>query len=854
MSVAPLTPLQKNKENSASSTSTNTNAVNTHSNVYSSPKYINYHLGDGQHHTAQLNYTNNSGYTQQPYLKSSLLPSAFELTPPDSQPRKRVGSTPENVYRHHQFQQQQHPETPLVPVNNYDHSSSSFVTPNSGPQQPQQFAFAPSHVSHTQQQQTPADIFTDRSTISKAPITDHAAYSGYLARQKKEGGDEAGSVWSNDVEEAFMEALRRIPRVGRRKITIYGRPCGRNELISDYIYQKTGKVRTRKQVSSHIQVLKHLLKSDPEFMALVADSPPSKSDSQNAAMISPIFARNSAGQGEQEASKRSNSTVDVFMNGSPSAPYSLPRGTLPPRSASTAAFESVTASGASAGSDDNSGIMPVNFCMCHLSETTNQPTKVYTQLIRPQFETPLKPKGFHSISKRFPQVAQLVQSGKAANCPLIHAKVKLDINLTDNNNTSHDVFKTDLQFTVSSPSFATNTAVSGSPSNNTPTHKWQVLTTIATMGHDVLELNETVHFKQNWMQRTEKLSIPFAEEFWAAFIAGFNETQHKEQDFDSAIEAITVTQKLYCKPNTSNNDSESAGNEQHLEAILIYEVEKAQDSFAARTVFRKLMVPRYTQPQFSMAPPEYPPAHYAQQAAASTNTNVFGSPLARSRSDYGGHMMSERPEHKGAMTTDSIPQPSQALESVPMMASSSMPNLALTNPSLEVNENAPAPENVPMSRSFSVAAGADFGLLEGASVVGGAGHHFDYNLNEGLNMVRSMTAFEPNATTANWLDHGHHTAWYDQFHKEQSKQHDSDDAPSPHNQRLNPGLHVDIVPYASNEDDFDGSTLKTAPPHLSSFDYAPALESHPEEAEPASEPNTEIEIRDDDEDHESNHD
>lgn len=852
MSVAPLTPLQKNKENSGSS-STNSNAVNSHSNVYSSPKYINYHLGDGQHHPAHVNYTNNnSGYTQQPYLKSSLLPSAFELTPPDSQPRKRVDSTPENVYRqqqqHHHFQ---HPETPLVPAvnTNYEHSSSSFVTPNSGPQQQQ---FALSHVSHTQQQ-TPADIFTDRSTISKAPITDHAAYSGYLARQKKEGGDETGSVWSSDVEEAFMEALRRIPRVGRRKITIYGRPCGRNELISDYIYQKTGKVRTRKQVSSHIQVLKHLLKSDPEFMALVADSPPSKNDSHNAAMISPIFARNSAGQGEQqEASKRSNSTVDMFMNGSPSAPYSLPHGNLPPRSASTAAFESATPSSAG-GSNDNSGIMPVNFCMCHLSETTNQPTKVYTQLIRPQFETPLKPKGFHSISKRFPQVSQLVQSGKAANCPLIHAKVKLDINLTDNSNTSNDVFKTDMQFNVSSPSFATNTAVSGSPSNNAATHKWQVMTTVATMGHEVLELNEAVHFKQNWMQRTDKLSIPFAEEFWAAFIAGFNETQHKEQDFDSAIEAITVTQKLYCKPNDSS--SGSLEDEHHLEAILIYEFEKAQDSFAARTVFRKLMVPRYTQPQFSMAPPEYPPAHYT--AHQHSNTNVFGSPLARSKSDYGAHMMSDR-QQQASMTTESISQPSQALESVPMMASSSMPNLALTNPSLEVNENAPAPENVPMSRSFSVAAGADFGLqLEGSGAVG----HFDYNLNEGLNMVRSMTAFEPNATTANWLDHNnHHAAWYDQFHKEQSKQQPQDaDAPSPHSHRLNPGLHVDIVPYASNEDDFDGSTLKTAPPtcnykQLSSFDYAPSLESHPEEAEPASEPNTEIEIRDDDEDHDTNHD
>ena len=59
-----------------------------------------------------------------------------------------------------------------------------------------------------------------------------------------------------------LTAIRIYRKQGRTKKELNGKQCGGNEFISDFIKKTTGVLRTRKQVSSHIQVLKDFLKDN----------------------------------------------------------------------------------------------------------------------------------------------------------------------------------------------------------------------------------------------------------------------------------------------------------------------------------------------------------------------------------------------------------------------------------------------------------------------------------------------------------------------------------------------------------------------------------------------------------------
>ncbi|KAK4542760.1 hypothetical protein LTR36_006136 [Oleoguttula mirabilis] len=93
-----------------------------------------------------------------------------------------------------------------------------------------------------------------------------SAYMKYRGRQRKDDKGNDDQKWPDHLEEAFFRALVKYPPMGRRKQLHKDKQRGRNELIADHIQELTGEARTRKQVSSHIQVLKPFVEHDTQIM------------------------------------------------------------------------------------------------------------------------------------------------------------------------------------------------------------------------------------------------------------------------------------------------------------------------------------------------------------------------------------------------------------------------------------------------------------------------------------------------------------------------------------------------------------------------------------------------------------
>lgn len=143
--------------------------------------------------------------------------------------------------------------------------------------------------------------------FNRNPIVESSQYQAYRSRQNREGNDD-DKKWPEVLEDAFLDALMYLPKMGRRKFSYEGKPHGRNELIRVYLWlayleslppgarPDESMRRTRKQVSSHIQVLKGFFKGHPAYSRLFPDKDEPKNGFQDSFKDDPCLRALSMGR------------------------------------------------------------------------------------------------------------------------------------------------------------------------------------------------------------------------------------------------------------------------------------------------------------------------------------------------------------------------------------------------------------------------------------------------------------------------------------------------------------------------------------------------------------------------------
>ncbi|KAH6657871.1 hypothetical protein BKA67DRAFT_656112 [Truncatella angustata] len=118
------------------------------------------------------------------------------------------------------------------------------------------------------------------------PIYSWKHFADYRAKVTQKESENEEPKWPLYLEDAFLDALLLIPFMGRKKVSSKGRLYGRNMLLTEYLWichwllfppqagehipvgkakEEHAAFRGRKQVSSHIQVLKGFFLSHPCF-------------------------------------------------------------------------------------------------------------------------------------------------------------------------------------------------------------------------------------------------------------------------------------------------------------------------------------------------------------------------------------------------------------------------------------------------------------------------------------------------------------------------------------------------------------------------------------------------------------
>lgn len=293
--------------------------------------------------------------------------------------------------------------------------------------------------------------------------------------------EKQNDLWAPDVQHAFEEVLAIVPKNGLNKVKVSGRSCGRNELISDYIYAKTGKFRSRKQVLSHIQVIKNMgHPHQRELVRLINDGP---------RFASPIEAKENNARFEEIFS---NIYLKKLLGGI--QPLRKRASSPPPRRAKKPAR--------------NVSVRNIRFDVHNPYTGCTSALTFHRDLPHPR----LLLNHDAQFSSRFPGIHEFTSS----HISTVHSMVRL---LHSMHVLADYAIETDL---------SANFCVAADQQNLC------CFSTVYSHGIEIHKVRDE-HFQTN-------TNTPFLSDFWRCFFAKFAEQPHR---LDDALRAITVQQVLY---------------------------------------------------------------------------------------------------------------------------------------------------------------------------------------------------------------------------------------------------------------------------------------------------------------------